>query len=35
MPTFRLQRDAQACYIEPLLAACRTIAARLGPTSGR
>lgn len=35
MPTYRLKADAQACYIEPLLAACRTIAARLGPTSGR
>ena len=35
MPTFRLQGDAQTCYIEPLLAACRIIAARLGPTGGR
>jgi DNA-binding IclR family transcriptional regulator len=35
MPTYRLKVDAQACYIEPLLAACRTIAARLGPTTGR
>lgn len=35
MPTFRLQRDARACYIEPLLAACRNIAARLGPASER
>jgi DNA-binding IclR family transcriptional regulator len=35
MPTFRLERDAQTRYIEPLLAACRTIAARLGPASGR
>ncbi|SDR30126.1 transcriptional regulator, IclR family [Paraburkholderia fungorum] len=35
MPTYRLKADAQASYIEPLLAACRTIAARLGPTSGR
>jgi DNA-binding IclR family transcriptional regulator len=35
MPTYRLKADAQACYIEPLLAACRTIAARLGPTGGR
>jgi DNA-binding IclR family transcriptional regulator len=35
MPTFRLQQDAQSFYIEPLLAACRTIAARLGPASGR
>jgi DNA-binding IclR family transcriptional regulator len=35
MPTFRLQSDAQTRYIEPLLVACRTIAARLGPTSGR
>ena len=35
MPTYRLKSDAQTCYIEPLLAACRTIAARLGPTSGR
>jgi DNA-binding IclR family transcriptional regulator len=35
MPTFRHQADAQTRYIEPLLAACRTIAARLGPTSGR
>ena len=35
MPTYRLKADAQACYIEPLLAACRMIAARLGPTSGR
>jgi DNA-binding IclR family transcriptional regulator len=35
MPTFRHQADAQSRYIEPLLAACRAIAARLGPTSGR
>jgi IclR family transcriptional regulator, KDG regulon repressor len=35
MPTYRLKADAQACYIEPLLAACRTIAARLGPAGGR
>jgi IclR family transcriptional regulator, KDG regulon repressor len=35
MPTYRLKSDAQTCYIEPLLAACRTIAARLGPTAGR
>lgn len=35
MPTFRLQNDPQTRYIEPLLAACRAIAARLGPTSGR
>jgi IclR family transcriptional regulator, KDG regulon repressor len=35
MPTFRRREDAQAAYIEPLLAACRTIAARLGPASGR
>lgn len=36
MPTYRLKADdAQASYIEPLLAACRTIAARLGPTTGR
>lgn len=35
MPTYRLMADAHACYIEPLLAACRMIAARLGPTSGR
>jgi DNA-binding IclR family transcriptional regulator len=35
MPTFRLQNDPQTRYIEPLLAACRAVAARLGPTSGR
>ncbi|MDE1179926.1 IclR family transcriptional regulator [Paraburkholderia sp.] len=35
MPTFRHQTDARTCYIEPLLAACRDIAARLGPTAGR
>jgi IclR family KDG regulon transcriptional repressor len=35
MPTYRLKSDAQICYIEPLLAACQTIAARLGPTAGR
>jgi IclR family transcriptional regulator, KDG regulon repressor len=35
MPTYRRQADAQTRYIEPLLAACRTIAARLGPTSAR
>jgi IclR family transcriptional regulator, KDG regulon repressor len=35
MPTYRLKSDAQTCYIEPLLAACRTIAARLGPVAGR
>ncbi|MGF6374848.1 DNA-binding IclR family transcriptional regulator [Paraburkholderia sp. RAU6.4a] len=35
MPTFRRRDDVQATYIEPLLAACRTIAARLGPASGR
>ncbi|WOD16035.1 IclR family transcriptional regulator [Paraburkholderia kirstenboschensis] len=35
MPTFRLQNDPQSRYIEPLLAACRAVAARLGPTAGR
>ncbi|APA89345.2 IclR family transcriptional regulator [Paraburkholderia sprentiae WSM5005] len=35
MPTFRRRDDVQATYIEPLLAACRMIAARLGPASGR
>ncbi|KXU82109.1 IclR family transcriptional regulator [Paraburkholderia monticola] len=35
MPTFRQRDDVQAAYIEPLLAACRTIAARLGPGSER
>ncbi|EDZ98833.1 transcriptional regulator, IclR family [Burkholderia sp. H160] len=35
MPTFRRRDDVQAAYIEPLLAACRTIAARLGPASER
>ncbi|MGF6484176.1 IclR family transcriptional regulator [Paraburkholderia sp. JPY419] len=35
MPTFRRRDDVQATYIEPLLAVCRTIAARLGPASGR
>jgi IclR family KDG regulon transcriptional repressor len=35
MPTYRLKGDAQSSYIEPLLAACSTIAARLGPTGGR
>jgi IclR family transcriptional regulator, KDG regulon repressor len=35
MPTFRRRDDVQTTYIEPLLAACRTIAARLGPASGR
>lgn len=35
MPMFRRQPDAQQCYIEPLLAACRTIAARLGPVCPR
>jgi IclR family KDG regulon transcriptional repressor len=35
MPTYRLKGDAQTCYIEPLLTACRTIAARLGPMAGR
>jgi DNA-binding IclR family transcriptional regulator len=35
MPTYRLKSDAPTCYIEPLMAACRTIAARLGPTAGR
>jgi IclR family transcriptional regulator, KDG regulon repressor len=35
MPTYRLKSDAQTCYVEPLLAACQTIAARLGPTAGR
>ena len=35
MPTFRRRDDVEAAYIEPLLAACRTIAARLGPASGR
>lgn len=33
MPMFRRQADAKRSYIEPLLAACRTIAARLGPVS--
>jgi DNA-binding IclR family transcriptional regulator len=35
MPTFRRRDDVQAAYIEPLLAVCRTIAARLGPGSER
>jgi IclR family transcriptional regulator, KDG regulon repressor len=35
MPTFRRRDDVQAAYIEPLLAACRAIAARLGPGSER
>lgn len=35
MPTYRLKTDARATYIEPLLDACKAIAARLGPTSGR
>ncbi len=35
MPMFRRQEDAQRSYIEPLLAACRTIAARLGPVCVR
>ncbi|MEX3947644.1 IclR family transcriptional regulator [Paraburkholderia sp. EG287B] len=35
MPMFRRQDDAQRSYIEPLLAACRTIAARLGPVCVR
>jgi IclR family transcriptional regulator, KDG regulon repressor len=35
MPMFRRQADAQRGYIEPLLAACRTIASRLGPVAGR
>jgi IclR family transcriptional regulator, KDG regulon repressor len=35
MPSYRLKGDAQASYIEPLLMACRTIAARLGPIPGR
>jgi IclR family KDG regulon transcriptional repressor len=35
MPTYRLKGDAQSSYIEPLLAACSTIAARLGPTCVR
>jgi IclR family KDG regulon transcriptional repressor len=35
MPTYRLKGDAQSSYIEPLLAACSTIAARLGPTGVR
>lgn len=35
MPTFRHQDDARTRYIEPLLAACREIEARLGPTPGR
>jgi IclR family transcriptional regulator, KDG regulon repressor len=35
MPMFRREADAQRSYIEPLLAACRTIAARLGPASAR
>ncbi|HEY2020802.1 IclR family transcriptional regulator [Paraburkholderia sp.] len=35
MPTFRRRDDARVCYIEPLLAACKTIAARLGPGSAR
>jgi IclR family transcriptional regulator, KDG regulon repressor len=34
MPTYRLKADARATYIEPLLDACKAIAARLGPTSG-
>ncbi|QNB14704.1 IclR family transcriptional regulator [Paraburkholderia tropica] len=35
MPMFRREADAQRQYIEPLLAACRTIAARLGPVAAR
>ncbi|NML34272.1 IclR family transcriptional regulator [Paraburkholderia antibiotica] len=35
MPTFRHRDDARAAYVEPLLAACRSIAARLGPAGGR
>jgi IclR family transcriptional regulator, KDG regulon repressor len=35
MPMFRRQADEQRSYIEPLLTACRTIAARLGPVSAR
>jgi IclR family transcriptional regulator, KDG regulon repressor len=35
MPMFRREADAQRHYIEPLLAACRTIAARLGPVAAR
>jgi DNA-binding IclR family transcriptional regulator len=35
MPMFRRQPDAQRSYIEPLLTACRTIAARLGPVAAR
>ena len=31
IPMFRRQADAQRSYIEPLLAACRTIAGRLSP----
>jgi len=35
MPMFRRQADAQRCYVEPLLAACRAIGARLGPVAAR
>jgi len=35
MPMFRREADAQRCYIDPLLAACRTIGARLGPVCPR
>ncbi|MCC8400336.1 IclR family transcriptional regulator [Paraburkholderia sp. MMS20-SJTN17] len=35
IPTFRHRDDVQIAYIDPLLAACRTIAARLGPASER
>lgn len=35
MPTFRHQQDGEAVYVEPLLAACRAISARLGPAIGR
>ncbi|CAG9274960.1 IclR family transcriptional regulator [Paraburkholderia unamae] len=35
MPMFRREADAQRSYVEPLLAACRAIAARLGPVSAR
>jgi DNA-binding IclR family transcriptional regulator len=34
MPTFRRKSDAQKCYVEPLLAICRTIGSRLGPVTG-
>ncbi|SRR6266702_1172454 len=35
MPTFRHDGEAHERYVQPLLAACRSIAARLGPAAGR